>query len=107
MTKKEGTISFWVKGRVSHWYLDAEGYTFEPIEMDGLHVSVTKHPDHTLEVVSKGIAPVPIVFRHTIPRCVEKGVNVAITWTPTEIKFYMNGDPIETWFLEPAPEIDA
>jgi hypothetical protein len=95
-----GAIAFWINHAHADWTVNNQNYKFGPIENDRASVSAFKKSDLSLEV--RFMTP---NFGHTfsaaIPRPFEKGVHVAVTWTPEEIILRLNDRAVSSAPLKP------
>ena len=96
MVTPEGTVTFWLKHEHADWWSNDKGYSFGPMKMHGIELSATKHPDRTIDLNIAGPSNHKFTFSHDVPGCTPKGLMIALTWTPAEVRLYLNGDPIET-----------
>jgi hypothetical protein len=100
MTTPEGTITFWLKHQHPDWPSNSNGYYFGPFSHEDLSVKAVKHPDKTLELFVSGPSGRSFEFKHPVPECPPKGLMVVITWTPKEMKLYLNTKLTETRQIE-------
>jgi hypothetical protein len=91
----EGTFMFWLKHEHKYWTTNTEGYDFGSIKKLGLSANAVKHPDKTIELKFSGPFG-QLNFRRPIPKCDERGLQVAITWKDSEVLLYLNGQLVDT-----------
>ena len=94
-TPNEGTLMFWLKHEHKDWSTNSEGYDFGSIEKPGISAKAVKHPDKTIELNFSGPFG-QLSFRPPVPKCDERGLQVAITWKGPEVKLYLNGQLVDT-----------
>ena len=95
-----GVIAFWISHAQADWAVNNENYKFGPIENDNASVSAFKKSDLSLEVrfMTSNFGH---TFSATIPEPFEKGVHVAVTWTPEEITLRLNNRAVSSVLLKP------
>ncbi len=91
---KQGTVAFKIHHDNPQWSFDDAEYRFEFHE-HGVDILVTKRPDKTLSVETGG-HPGLQQFHQPVPKGIDPDVHLVLTWTPKEVKLYLNGVPVET-----------
>ncbi len=92
----EGSIRFWLQQEQPDWTIDENVYQFRSIRQSGIAIKATKHPDKTIELNVTGPLGQSLRFRQPIPPCDKRGLHVVLTWKQSEIKLYLNANPVET-----------
>ncbi|MBI4528201.1 MAG: hypothetical protein HY695_30780 [Deltaproteobacteria bacterium] len=85
-----GSLAFWLQHKDADWVTNSHGYTFSGLEIHGIKIRVTKHPDRNLELDLDTPFGGYHNIRVAIPCCDERGLFVVITWQRPEIKVYLN-----------------
>lgn len=105
-TMKEGTITVWCEHEHKDWLRNQDKYTFpQQAVPGGGTLQVVKHGDGTIETALSQVAATNITFRvkqSLVPpsdRQRPHDLFVAVTWTPSEVKLYLNGNHVETRLL--------
>jgi hypothetical protein len=104
---KEGTIAVCCEHEHKDWLRNQDKYTFSQQAVpDGGTFQVVKHGDGTIEAALSQVAATNITFR--VKRSLVPPSNrpdrphdlfVAVTWTPSQVRLYLNGHQMETRFL--------
>lgn len=97
---KEGTLFFLIDHPQSDWRIDNNKYIFGALQKGHLKVIPTKYEDGSLEIIIDGLTIDPVLARRPIPRSIQPGVSIAITWKGPEVSIYFNGQNVETVTLQ-------
>ena len=92
---KEGTVMFLVNHPNADWMANAHTYNFGLFRQGALSVRTVKHPDKTMEIDVEGLEMGRLSTRKTIPESEQPGVMVGITWSESEVIFYLNGERVD------------
>ncbi len=104
---KEGTIAVCCEHEHKDWLRNQQRYTFPPQAVpNGGTFQVVKHGDGTIEAALSQVAATNITFRvnqSLVPPSNRPDrphdLFVAVTWTPSQVRLYLNGHQMETRFL--------
>ena len=95
MASAEGTISFWLEHAHLDWMTNSSGYNFGSVQGEGVEASAKKDGEGILSLHFQSSTGT-FDFRHAVPTDNQRGVHVAVTWSPQEVKLYLNGRMVET-----------
>jgi hypothetical protein len=92
----EGAITFWCQHQHADWPTNEQDYNFGEVSGGGVTATAVKHTDRTIAVSLSGPQGRTIEFRQPIPPCDQRGLFIAINWTPLAATLYLNGKQAET-----------
>jgi hypothetical protein len=90
---KEGTITGWLRHPDADWSTNDKHYDFEPINADQISVIAYKTADHRISLTISGPLGRTFTFNEPAVPANERGLFLAITWSPKELLLYLNGKP--------------
>jgi len=95
-TEEEGSVVFTLTHPDKDWPGNIAVYDFGEVAAEGVVVQAKKNSDRTIELVVEGPLGGRNRFSSPIPECDERGLFVAITWKKPEVRFYLNGQLVDS-----------
>jgi hypothetical protein len=93
---KEGTIPGWLRHPDGDWSTNEKHYDFDPINVKELSLIAYKTADRRISITISGPQGRTFTFNEPTVPADEKGLILAITWSPKELLLYLNGKPKAT-----------
>jgi len=90
---KEGTVTFWLRHADSDWSTNDKHYDFGDMNAGGHSVIVYKTTDRRISLTISGPLGRTFALNEPLTPGNERGVFVALTWSPKEVILYLNGNP--------------
>lgn len=92
----EGTLFLLLNSREPTWLARGTQVRFSPLTAGPVRIDVEKTVEHDLVLTVTGLSETAITSRGPFPEDTgPNGVGVAVTWGPSEIIVYVNGNPRE------------
>ena len=92
--EQQGSLAFRVKHEDKDWSTNNKRYQFPAFRVEGISAWVVKKPDKVIEFHVNGPFNSELVFDGKCPPVGPEGLHVMISWSPQEVKLYLNGKPI-------------
>jgi hypothetical protein len=89
--EQEGTLSFRIRHQDPDWATNGKPYEFPPVEAGTISARVVKHPTGRIEIRLVGALGAEMVFDGTLPPVRPEGLTVTITWSPKEVRLFLDG----------------
>jgi hypothetical protein len=90
---KEGTITGWLRHPDGDWSTNEKHYDFDPINSKELSLIAYKTADRRISITVSGPLGRIFTFNEPTVPANEKGLMLAVTWSPKELLLYLNGKP--------------